>query len=541
MKLGTLLLIIFCTVVAHAYGAPYKIDSDSFGFDQLMTIVNQPEVRSVETLLPRLPRKFRGEYALVYKSRSLQEASFQNPRVLMYNADSSLVISFNGHPSQKGFDQLEVMSFNQKSKSFEFREINFATRTRGGALPEVNPPKCLRCHGDSPRPIWDGYPLWPGLYGSQDDHVWGGPHVNKDPGFVPSQEDREYDKFWRNRVSSERYRNLESSPRREGALYPDAPNFRLGYNLQNLMNQRNISQFFGGQKYYNYRYALLASFDCPQDSAGPHGRVPSPYRSEDFVPVSLIRNKLSVQELFESTIQMDNTNFIDRVQRQLSFAPDTPLDFKNKGQVDNLKDKDIVPYRRGEMAVAFLRAFLEPQNFSLKSWFMGSFPAMSYEYDDGATGFDALKLQYWRSLLNSHSDQHLYQIFSAREADKKDLLSARPSPEMQAEICEDLKYKSQQSLAAQPLIPGTTASPLNICIKCHASNLNGVPSLPFDDPAKLSQLLNQPNPHGSGTFRDEILRRVNSQGPDHMPPFTTLQPEELKGVESYVNRLSGTR
>lgn len=147
--------------------------SNPIDYRQLQKIINNLPQKDIESLLPVLHKKqpelFR-DYILMYRSRSLQEASFENPRVILVGKDAKLVMTYNGNETQKGFNNLEVMEFNSSTHRFSFYEIQF--RDGKAKYSKENPQKCLNCHQSykrksvDPRPNWEPYNLWPGAYGS---------------------------------------------------------------------------------------------------------------------------------------------------------------------------------------------------------------------------------------------------------------------------------------------------------------------------------------------------------------------------------------
>lgn len=150
---------------------------ESFTYEDLVALIERGGHRSLESVLPELPREFREGYTLMHDSLSLQSASFEEPRVIMFGADASLTCTFNGDPAQVGHDTLECFQFRARERAFDFREIRFPTRSNGldrvafsardrSADGQV---RCSSCHGDDPRPNWDPYDVWPGAYGALDD------------------------------------------------------------------------------------------------------------------------------------------------------------------------------------------------------------------------------------------------------------------------------------------------------------------------------------------------------------------------------------
>lgn len=120
-----------------------------------------------------------GGFTLMRESSSLQGASPLHPRAISFGKDAKLIFTFNGHPQQKGFSNLEFILFRPKQVGgvelgeFEFREIEY--RSHGektvAKVSTVNPAQCFRCHLTSKRPIWESYDVWEGTYGRHDDAI----------------------------------------------------------------------------------------------------------------------------------------------------------------------------------------------------------------------------------------------------------------------------------------------------------------------------------------------------------------------------------
>ena len=136
---------------------------------------------SLEGFLQSLPQEFRSRFVLAYKSRSLQSASFETPRVLLFSSDASLILAYNGLLSREssgrghfGAGSAEVVAFNFERCGWDFYRIDFSKilATESGITTnkwDANPQKCTSCHQG--KPIWDTYSLWPGFYGSYDDGI----------------------------------------------------------------------------------------------------------------------------------------------------------------------------------------------------------------------------------------------------------------------------------------------------------------------------------------------------------------------------------
>lgn len=145
--------------------------------EQLKERIQTRGLTSVEEVIASLPAAFRRNYVLLHASSSIQGASPEAPRVLMYGDDAKLVLTFNGGGYARGGDSLEMIAFNARTRSFELAEVHFAGGYDGDArgtpkFSETNPSRCLGCHGfTEPRPLWESYGYWPGAFGERPEHA----------------------------------------------------------------------------------------------------------------------------------------------------------------------------------------------------------------------------------------------------------------------------------------------------------------------------------------------------------------------------------
>jgi hypothetical protein len=233
-------------------------------FAALGELVTTDGIRSIDEVIPLLARSFQSSYLLVYDSRSMQGASYHSPRVILHTNDARFIVAFNGDPDVRGYHALETMEFDDSERAFKLRTIQFpdpAGGSTGVVISEVNPPRCLRCHGTDPRPIWDAYPSWPGLYGDRDTWPWAAADSEGFAGFLAG------------RASSPRYAALIDAesvarrpPRRATAAYggEDRPsrNASFGMKLQDLQYRAIARQVLAAPRFRPFAYALLGSLDA---------------------------------------------------------------------------------------------------------------------------------------------------------------------------------------------------------------------------------------------------------------------------------------
>lgn len=133
----------------------------------LEKLIKNNDIKTMEVFLEKLPNVFHKNYTLIHSSLSLHGSSYEKPRAILFNEDASTIISFNGDDSQAAGKMIELMTFDKNKRTYSFHEIEFSSEVKI----HQNPAKCLTCHGQTPRPIWDHYNRWEGAYGSDDDRL----------------------------------------------------------------------------------------------------------------------------------------------------------------------------------------------------------------------------------------------------------------------------------------------------------------------------------------------------------------------------------
>ena len=114
------------SLIGSAIWAASSAQTTPFDFASLLSLLQREHIDSIEQLLASLPAEQRSHYAVMFESRSLQSASFENPRVILFGPDARFIVTFNGSPAQRGFSTLETMEFDEQTKQFRLRELQFA-------------------------------------------------------------------------------------------------------------------------------------------------------------------------------------------------------------------------------------------------------------------------------------------------------------------------------------------------------------------------------------------------------------------------------
>jgi hypothetical protein len=172
------------TVVFFALNGLAASAASVESWDDLASIITSKQVTNIDDLLANLPRDYVDGYALVYRTRALNQESVspRRPRVLIFGQDAKLVLAYNSHftggKARLGDrETIETLEFNNATGRSYLREVEF----NGLTVPDLtqvraNPDRCLACHAATSSPhanpaytvrgLWDPYNSWAGAYGS---------------------------------------------------------------------------------------------------------------------------------------------------------------------------------------------------------------------------------------------------------------------------------------------------------------------------------------------------------------------------------------
>ncbi len=235
------------------------------GMSYVRQLVAEKNISSVDELLSNLPAYYRSRFTLVFDSRSLQAASYENPRVILYGLNGTFILTFNGDAKHRdrGFDSIEMLEFDEATKQFFLQELRFPQApdlSSRAEFSEVNPEKCTGCHGKVPRPVWDTHPFWPGVYGELYQIR---PPQPEEVGFESFLRHQSVHPRYRYLVGVEsfayRYRFNPSSKDKYDGVHVETPNAELTNLLSGLNAEGIAATVIRHEGFPTYKYALLAS------------------------------------------------------------------------------------------------------------------------------------------------------------------------------------------------------------------------------------------------------------------------------------------
>lgn len=236
----------------------------------LQYVQQHPEVRTIDDFLSRLPVSYRSQFTLMHTSNSLQTATPEMPRGILFGPDGKLLMAFASDPSKDRFDSLELIGFHADGARFEFREIRFPEQDaskKAAEISEANPALCLRCHRADPRPNWEHYHTWPGAFASEDDEFSTDSLVSQ----------ARLEKFLDGAATAPRFRNLDGL---KDSYHSEGGRTRVEHNIHMtervaVLNFLRIARLARqSPQWQQYKYAALGAVWC-----GP--------KMADFLPPAL--------------------------------------------------------------------------------------------------------------------------------------------------------------------------------------------------------------------------------------------------------------
>lgn len=510
-------------------------------YESVVQLIQQQHLTSIEQLLPLLPKEYRSESVLMHTSKSKQEASYENPRVILSGSDGKLVMAFNGDPSQVGFNKLELIQWRDESKSFEFREITFPQNSQGKIeFSAPNPKACLDCHGgNDPRPNWHPYPSWPGAFGSQDDIV--GDKFDNFKETFPTRHSRYdfdqgrkealyVDKLKLAAKTHPRYKfleNLNTHYDYPGELdrLKGTPNSNLTGRLADLNFQRIARKIKTIPNYQTFKYAILGAIDCYNTSD------PTDHKMRDFFPSGMnlpeeYQHRYQPITKYQFDTHRDHSDFqLEELMRILGV--------KITSWAMNFEPVQIPKHATSSFATPNL------WSDSIIYWIGMTDPDLkSLVYDKSSKSDYAFPIK--RAIVDSckqlaeKSTQAIKRWIETNRDNPdtcyKNLVEA---PKIDPVLVSNIDQLGKVSIQKQPKV-------IQQCTKCHQSLGREDQRIPFDDEKKLGQYLltsDKNEKTGLQKIKSRLSRDafISGQG---MPPSGPLNQQDHDILIQYLEKLA---
>lgn len=217
---------------------------------ELQRYLDTQQEPSLVGLLADLPPSLRENFVLMQQTQSLQQATPEAPRQILFGADARFLLAVSGIPTDPRYQILEFAEFEPATGVYHFGTVDFSGSGRPVVKRDVA--FCAGCHGRPTRPIWGVYPDWHGAYG--DEHGVVAPDLKAAwAGFVEASD------------TAPRYRHLVFQKDPSGgtfklsARYYGYPNTDFNHELGNTVALGTITRARQSPNFARGRYAVLAT------------------------------------------------------------------------------------------------------------------------------------------------------------------------------------------------------------------------------------------------------------------------------------------
>lgn len=445
-------------------------------------------------------------FVLVHHSESQQLSSLAHPRIILFGGGAAF--TFSEEPSQKN-RKVEMLFANPKTYEVSLHELSFE---KDRAILNKNPASCLACHGSPSRPLWNPYDFWPQSYGSAI-------------GMMGTQGEKDaYLQLLRKAAQSPLLSRL-----------PLPANYTLGDEAVTAFTQYILKLNMGRWIYQNLppggpfdafaKPFIAVAGLCLNETEGSNLTPVDFKKLPDFFPPSLLASQQSLLDHLRRDQSVSRKHFKSYLEaKQKEIFPDLQYLFKvDHARLQN--ESDMLATMRWVFAMAGVNTQ------DLSSSLIGNDTLISVPSD--------FSMEFLLSLLELRPDLFTDIPFTESMV-TKDLAFMNL-------LCDKLAPKSHQALRNSKTAPqlfqvyteDVLSRPvISRCSKCHVEHLgdafNPAPSIPFDNPFLLSQLLRAPD----SKLKVRIEKRISTNGPGQMPPLHPLSQKEKEALMSYLENLS---
>ena len=402
---------------------------EALTFELLQERIELCSVRSIDELLSVFPKTHLENYTLMHEARGRQRASLDAPRAILFGRDAKLIVAFNGDPRANAYEDLELIQFRDATKTFELRSITFPEGERAdlakAEISPANPMMCLGCHRrDNPRPNWDGYILWPGAFGAEDDFIF------REDGSRKNEDGRRFEAFMANGKKTARYRHLAEKLGKDAVI----PNSLFGIKLNHLNMQSITRELENEPRVRPFRYALVAAVIC--------GNEDESYFPTVLPPKVLAKAKRTFRQLVDDTEKSHTESFLLRLMRLQKLTPSAPETPRiAKYSQDGAAGRTIYGRSSAAEIAGFRLVMEEILGLPMLQWSM-ELPFRNYMFADGYRGLAEI-------------ETHLIEAFLKDDPKFAAILKPYKSPNgvhsryryPVEEVCKRLKAKSLKELA----------------------------------------------------------------------------------------------
>ena len=118
--------------------------------------IRRGKVGTLDEAMQLLPAELRVRSVLMKSSRSLQAASGEAPRIILYHPEGKLFVGIGTDANHGSADTIEMIELDESGRT-RFNQISMSGR-------KTRPQRCRGCHGRGP--VWDVGRFWFGAIGA---------------------------------------------------------------------------------------------------------------------------------------------------------------------------------------------------------------------------------------------------------------------------------------------------------------------------------------------------------------------------------------
>lgn len=583
--LTTILLFFSGALFANEKVGCPTYTTEDFTLKELSGLIRNPrcQVKTIDDVIGLLPERMRSRMALFYRSQSLQAPHRTNyiyPRAILSSVPRydgadvptrpAMMLSFNGHPSQAGYERIELVDMKPKfgiGNVFSYHEISFPKEDvvqnmsweqaqKSIQISSANPNKCIQCHGQPARPIFQQYPSWKGSFGARHTAKLTDKEVKGMEDFISTHSNNPTSRYRRLNVSRFKTDGFDSMS--TGRM--DGINDELHFNSaqQSIKINEDLSRYNAVRVatliskipfYSKLRFAIagavlecknIEQFFAPEIFASlkkgvdPLERWSSP-EGKVFVETkfrSLVHSKFrGVFGSDSSFVDPKSISPADEMGKECDVNSDACLTrfktfWKNDPvllglAVDTMERQG---YDRMIPEATFLRLLFEGQGVGIGHWWM-DLKQPTYRTNSGTTPgwFPALE-----KLDPALRKPELTGSFDRSQGYDSPLCEhyARLSRVTSANYKVPPVVIPKKSASEADIFPAVFQ---NTCAKCHVTEPVG-PRIPFNDPAKLNEWLR--SEANAKRIQFKVFEAPEGMS---MPPTRQLTREELKSISDYLS------
>ncbi len=478
-----------------------RLTGDGTLFETVITLGASHDYGSfMEGLKNLSPRLFRNQ-VLLHQSQSLQHATIQNPRVILF--DQGTILTFS-EASAFEAREVEILGWDPGMGRFRSAELKFADRVRAKAVVRRDPPECAACHGMDLRPVWLPYDFWPGAYGASIGRTY----AKGETRALKSLLDRAPSE-----LKTSIYSHLDFR------LGPQGVEIFTEFVAQ--LNANALLEKWKDGSADPFVPALIGILgNCVTQIAQWNEFLPSAWRTETPIISKILNEQRARRDRHKARLSA-------RYEQSFSLAEGTDFSYE--------------PERLGAEAssTAYRELFLS-QAWGAEAMALGTSPfelpgSLSSPLNAEVLLATVLATDPERGNRSWYSE--LIQPSLGYPGRFIDWI--KPD-------CRALKAESQTRLTRRvpfPLSPtpepARVAAPLGRCAQCHAIEQErfDAPAIPFDEPLVLGEWLRDP----ARGLRRKIDERITDRGPQQMPPRHPLSLEEAVALRAALERIESLK